>query len=486
MSLRRRLALLTVVAFAWGLLAIGLVVPRLVRNFLTDRLDNDLRDAVAIAARLDGPYPTGGPGSNRFAIYVERRDANGNVLALFDPVEADGGHPPALPDDFDDVKLGTPFTVGSDGGGGHWRAVVLRGPGDLTNRTAVAIPANDVEDTVAQIVRIEIITSIVALVALGFLAWLLTGVGLRPLRRMQRSAAAITGEGDLSRRVEHPSPKTELGELGVTLNEMLGRIETSFAAQQETETKLRRVVADASHELRTPLTSIRGYAELYRRGGSGPEQVERSMTRIEQESERMGHMVDDLLSLARHDEGAPMEIGPVDLSPIVHSLADDLRVVQPERPITVAAVPLTVEGDAGRIFQAVSNLAVNARVHTPPTAAIELAVGATTLDGAPAARIAVIDHGPGLTPEQMEKVFDRFYRADVSRSRQQGGSGLGLSIAAAVVEAHQGTIGCAPTPGGGATFEITLPLAHRRGLAPPKPTDEPAAAPEPAVAAGET
>ncbi len=252
------------------MLAIGLVVPRLVRNFLTDRLDSDLRDAVSITAHMGAPgqYPQG-PGSNRFVIYVQERDSDGSVLA-YTPLAPANGKPPALPKNFNDADLGTPFTVKSEDGGGHWRAVVLRGPGDPSNRTAVAIPANDVEDTVAQIVRIEVITSIIALVVLGFLSWMLTGIGLRPLRRMQRSAAAITGEGDLSRRVEHPSPKTELGELGVTLNEMLGRIETSFAAQQETETKLRRFVADASHELRTPLTSIRGYAELYRRGGSAP------------------------------------------------------------------------------------------------------------------------------------------------------------------------------------------------------------------------
>src|SRR4051794_15646083 len=135
MSLRRRLALLTVVAFAWGLLAIGLVVPRLVRNFLTDRLDNDLRDAVAIASRLDGPYPTGGPGSNRFAIYVERRAEDGSLIARIDPIAADQGHPPALPEDFDDADLGTPFTVGSNGAGGHWRAGGLPRPGESTHPT---------------------------------------------------------------------------------------------------------------------------------------------------------------------------------------------------------------------------------------------------------------------------------------------------------------------------------------------------------------
>ena len=188
---------------------------------------------------------------------------------------------------------------------------------------------------------------------------------------MQRLRRGITGEGDLSRRVEHPSPNTELGQLGVTLNEMLGRIETSFAGQQETETKLRRFVADASHELRTPLTSIRGYAELYRRGGNAPDQVGRSMTRIEQESERMGHMVDDLLMLARHDEGRRWR-----------SSRSSWRRCSDRSPTTCASCtgapglrhrsPLTVEGDAGRIFQAISNLAVNARVHTPPTAAIEL------------------------------------------------------------------------------------------------------------------
>ncbi len=272
-------------------------------------------------------------------IYVQERDSDGSVLA-YTPLAPANGKPPALPKNFDDADLGTPFTVKSDDGGGHWHAVVLP-RSRLTRRTAPRwrSRANDVEDTVAQIVRIEVITSIIALVVLGFLSWLLTGIGLRPLRRMQRSAAAITGEGDLSRRVEHPSPKTELGELGVTLNEMLGRIETSFAAQQETETKLRRFVADASHELRTPLTSIRGYAELYRRGGSALRTGPALDDRIEQESERMGHMVDDLLTLARHDEGAPMEVGRVELAPMIASLADDLRAVQPERPVSVTTAP---------------------------------------------------------------------------------------------------------------------------------------------------
>ena len=324
-----------------------------------------------------GQFPQGAQGSNRFVIYVQEHDSDEHRPRLHDGSRRPTASPPALPrGTLGDAEPRYPLH-GKKSEDGERPLARRRAPRpQATRRTAPRwrSPPTTWKDTVAQIVRIEVITSIIALVVLGFLSWLLTGIGLRPLRRMQRSAADHHGRGrpqppGRATRRRRPSSASSAS----TLNEdARPASRTSFAAQQETETKLRRFVADASHELRTPLTSIRGSPSTTGAAGARPDQVQRSMTRIEQESERMGHMVDDLLTLARHDEGAPMEVGRVELAPMITSLADDLRAVQPERPISVDDRPADVDGDAERIFQAISNLAVNARVHTPPSAPIEL------------------------------------------------------------------------------------------------------------------
>ena len=325
---------------------------------------------------------------------------------------------------------------------------------------------SEVDATTSSVARIVWLTSGIALVVLTFVAWLVTGLGLRPLRRMERSAASITDAADLGQRVEHPSAHTEIGKLGETINDMLGRLEASFSEQQATEARLRRFAADASHELRTPLTSIRGYAELYRRGGNHPEQVDRSMDRIEHEAQRMGNLVDDLLLLARADADLPLDHQPVDLRTVVEGLASDARVVDAARTIVVTAEPCTVLGDRDRLTQAVANVISNARLHTPEGSPIEIGVRVVPppLDGAGEeatsrrAEVTVIDHGQGLSPDQLEKVFERFYRADKARTRERGGSGLGLSITASIIEAHGGTVAARHTPGGGATFVLSIPL----------------------------
>ncbi len=270
---------------------------------------------------------------------------------------------------------------------------------------------------------------------------------LRPLARIEQTAEAITA-GDLSRRVEYADPQTEVGRVGSALNTMLDRIEAS-------DRRLRRFIADASHELRTPLAAVRAYAELFDRGAAArPADLERSMSGITRESERMSLLVEDLLLLARIDEGRPLEQKPVDLAAVVGEAVDAARVVEPGRQIEVSVEPAMVTGDEARLRQVLDNLLANARTHTP--AGTPVSVELRRLDGH--AELSVADHGPGLTEEQAARVFERFYRTDSSRARASGGAGLGLSIVAAVAEAHGGTAEARSTPGGGATFVITLPL----------------------------
>jgi two-component system OmpR family sensor kinase len=220
---------------------------------------------------------------------------------------------------------------------------------------------------------------------------------------------------------------------------------------------MRRFVADASHELRTPLTSIRGFAELYRQGAvQSPEDVARILRRVEDEAARMGLLVDDLLLLARLDQQRPLEQRPVDLLALATDAVQDARAVDPGRPVAVQVVgspPGPVTGDEARLRQVVGNLVTNALNHTPPGTPVLVSVG-----GEPGwAVLAVTDRGPGLAPEDADRVFERFYRADASRTRAAGGTGLGLSIVAALVAAHGGRVDVESAPGRGATFRVRLP-----------------------------
>jgi two-component system OmpR family sensor kinase len=296
----------------------------------------------------------------------------------------------------------------------------------------------------------------------------LTGLGLRPLRRIEDTASTIAA-GDLSQRVDPHSSAKEIVQLGDSLNTMLGRIEDAFDAKEASEARLRRFVADASHELRTPLTSIRGYAELFRRGAADdPVTLARSMERIEGEAGRMSRLVDDLLLLARLDEGRPLERAPMDLAALAADVVHDAAVADPNRVITLEAqVPVGVDGDRERLTQVLVNLLANARTHTPAGTPIEVWVD-TRGDRAVA---RVVDHGPGVPEAERAMIFNRFHRNDPSRSRDRGGSGLGLAIVDAVVRAHGGSVDLTPTPGGGATFSVELPKVT---------LGQPSAAPQPA------
>jgi two-component system OmpR family sensor kinase len=303
--------------------------------------------------------------------------------------------------------------------------------------------------------------------------------------------------GDLSRRVPQRDPRTEVGQLSLALNQMLGQIETAFAqrtasefaarrsedtarrseetarrseeaarlseeAARQSENRMRRFVADASHELRTPLTSIRGFAELIRQRGGSADPA--TMRRIEDEAKRMGLLVDDLLLLARLDQQRPLSRRPVDLLTLAGDSVHDAAAVQPDRvvklQILAGSYAPVVTGDEARLRQVLGNLVSNALHHTPIEAPITLSVGTRASSaGQPEAILEVSDSGPGLTTEQKARVFERFYRADSARTRVTGGSGLGLSIVAALVAAHAGKVTVTDTPGGGATFTVHLPLA---------------------------
>ena len=278
-------------------------------------------------------------------------------------------------------------------------------------------------------------------------------IGLRPLDEIGNTAAAIA-EGDLTRRVERAEPRTEVGRLGLALNAMLAQIEAAFDAQAASERRLRRFVADASHELRTPLAAVRAYAELFGRGADRrPDDLERAMTGIGRESERMTVLVEDLLLLARLDEGRPLEREPVELDEVVTEAVDAAVAVDPDRPVDLEADPVVVLGDRDRLRQVLDNLLSNVRAHTPAGSPVRVRVGSEN----GLAVVEVADSGPGMTSEEAARVFERFYRSDSSRSRATGGVGLGLSIVAAVAEAHGGAVSAHSTPGDGATFRITFP-----------------------------
>jgi two-component system OmpR family sensor kinase len=296
-------------------------------------------------------------------------------------------------------------------------------------------------------------------------------IGLRPLERIGETAGAIAA-GDLSRRVEPADTKTEVGRLGLALNAMLARIEEAFEVRRASEERLRRFAADASHELRTPLTSVRGYAELFRRGAADdPEALANAMRRIEEESARMGDLVDELALLARLDQGRPLDRDPVDLVEVAAAAVDAARVADPARRIELGSDgPVVVTGDRARLRQVADNLLSNARVHTPHGSPVRVLV---RVEGDEAV-LAVEDEGPGIPSEDAERVFERFYRADPSRSRKSGGTGLGLSIVAAVAQAHGGVARVEAATGGGARFELRVPLRTPGPEVPaPPPAEDP-------------
>ena len=465
MSLRLRLVLALLLLAAVGISVIDAVTYLVMQSNLSTQVDNEaLNSADSVAHYLNiwqqsGHEPLGGvdapPGS--YGELVGPNEPNHSFGTRF---RGYGESPPPFP------KLPAGFgssptngsqltTVGASKWGWQFRVLVVPTTEPGTN-LVLAVPLTSADATLNELRLLEILVGAAVLLGLGGLAWWTVQLGLRPLERIRVTAGAIAA-GDLSQRVAVADPRTEVGQLALSLNEMLSQIERAFEARSASESRMRQFMADASHELRTPLSSIRGYAELFRHGAKGrPADLDKAMSRIESESSRMSQLVDDLLLLARLDEGRPIESTAFDLSQVVVDAAADASVSDRNHPIKVdATAAVEVVGDEPRIRQVVGNLVRNAIVHTPAQTKVELAVRADP-DGF--AVLSVTDHGPGISDEQAVRIFDRFVRLDQSRSRDRGGSGLGLAIVAAIVAAHHGRVRYAPTPGGGATFSVWLPL----------------------------
>ncbi len=334
----------------------------------------------------------------------------------------------------------------------RFRALAVAVPWPPGGALVVAQSLQPMNQTLSHLVTIEAVVTGVVLALLIVLVYWVVRRGLRPLEDMAATAGEIA-QGDLSRRVSPATPETEVGRLGEALNSMLGQIEAAFAERTASEERLRRFVGDASHELRTPLTSIRGYAELFRRGAArDPEGLDRAMGRIESEATRMGALVDDLLLLARLDQGRPLESKPVDLGDLAQEAVGDARVVDSRRPITLDdSGQVIVAGDEDRLRQVAGNLLSNAVSHTAPGTPVHVRVA----EGGGVAVLEVSDEGRGLEPDEAARVFERFYRTDSARTR--GGSGLGLSIVSAIAKAHGGRASVESVPGHGATFRVELP-----------------------------
>ncbi len=464
-SLRGRLLIGVISLVVIGLLVSDIVTYKALQTFLVGRVDIQLTSGHnAAISGLGGPNEGGGPGpvsSLPGGTVIERVSPAGAVL-LAKRLEFQGSTPstalPILPKTLPKGTEKAPavVTLAGTGGVSQYRAAIWPEDFFQGDYVVLAIPMSDVLSTLDQLVQLEALIGVGLVAATALLALLIIRIGLRPLEKMGAVAQDIAA-GDLSRRVEPATGKTEIGRLGLALNGMLSQIESAFAERTASNRRLRRFVADASHELRTPLTSIRGYSEMLRRGASdSPADSDLARRRIEEESIRMTGLVDDMLVLARLDQGRPLELEPVDLQAIATDAVADARAVAPQRDIKLTSSgSVVVNGDDTRLRQVLGNLVRNAIVHTPPQTPID--INLSTEDSV--AKLSVTDHGPGLPVEDTDRIFEPFYRADPSRSRDSGGAGLGLSIVSAVVTAHGGHVKVRETEGGGATFEVELPLA---------------------------
>jgi two-component system OmpR family sensor kinase len=475
MSLRTRLLGGVLVVTAVGLLAAGGGTYVALRSFLLDRIDQQLmatRAAVGRGLRQSHGNMIDSTTLDQVAppvAFVEVRNSAGRALAVHRPASLSGSspephlpaalHPPPAPRaGFPSREQALSFDAPAASGAGRYRVLVSSLPASA-DVLIVAVSLDDVNATLHRLLLVELLIAASLLAVLAIATFWLLRRGLRPLERISQIAGGIA-QGDLDVRLAPAEEGSEIGRLVLALNGMLERLEDAFARRDHSEAQLRRFVSSASHELRTPLTSIRGYAALLRRGGrEHPEDLEKSISRIESEATRMGGLIDDLLLLARLDEQQPLARASTDLATIARDAVADARARDPARPISVdAGRPVIVNGDEPRLRQIVGTLLENAQVHTPADAPVLVEV--SVRDGM--AVLAVIDSGLGIDPEQIGHVFERFYRGTPpgsgdAASRTEG-SGLGLAIVKTIAEAHGGIATVTSRPGQGARFEILLPL----------------------------
>jgi len=478
-SLRSRLTLGVVALSAVGFLTSSLVAQSALKSYLTSQIDHQL-EAIA-----GGTLPRIVSSGIAHETFETNKDDDGNNLPAsaapstplqriptttsLTVLDSQGKIVGGLGGDLnsasisDYVKGLLPEEVAQHGD----KAFTIEAPGadfraiarSLPNNSGTVVAAQslaDLDNTVGKLGFLFFVISLVLLLLMAIAARTVIKVGLQPLEDAEETAEEIAS-GNLSARMPEAAPKTEVGRLVNSLNAMLSRIEESFAVRTESENKLRRFVADASHELRTPITAIRGFSELHRQGAvTGEKETKELIGRIEGESKRMGSLVEDLLMLARLDQSRDMESKPVDMNTVIADAVASARAAGPEYPVTLS-VPdeeIFMLGDETRIHQVVANLLANARAHTAVGTLITITMSADESF----VRVSVADKGPGMSVENQERIFERFYRADSSRARTgEEGSGLGLSIVDAVMKGHGGSVSVESKVGEGSTFTLQFP-----------------------------
>ncbi|HCT79775.1 MAG TPA: two-component sensor histidine kinase [Micromonosporaceae bacterium] len=499
--LRVKLVALVLLLLTFAIALIGVASNLAMSTYLTGKVDADLAGAAKeLQETLPQLNPQQLPLPSDYVVILPTDDDLWPAMSYFKlPKDA----LPVFVEKTDELKnsVGQYRTVRAQDGKHSWRVIISALPGGQVFLVAKSL--SDVEGVKNRVFWTTVYGGLSVLVLAATLGTELVRRSLRPLTMIEKTAGAIAG-GDLTRRVPdpeaaEPEPKTEVGSLARSLNTMLAQIEHAFTAQAASETaarsaelaardaaeaaqvseararrseeKMRQFVADASHELRTPLTTIRGFAELYRQGAvRSTEETASLVKRIEDEARRMGLLVEDLLLLARMDQERPLRPMPVELRVLAIEAVQAAQVLAPDRRIDLIVAQdsgeLVVVGDDERLRQIINNLMGNALAHTPAGSPIELRLRREGHE----AVLEVADRGPGLAPDQSERVFERFYRADSVRTRRADGhvsTGLGLAIVAALVAAHEGTVEVDSVPGEGATFRVRLPLA------PEEPIDAP-------------
>jgi two-component system, OmpR family, sensor kinase len=489
-TLRRRLVVSVVGLFA----ILSILVGGFSMLVLYGNLSSPINDQLARSARFlenrdNGDFQGGGgfggvqPGSIQAASVGS---ASQGILTASTPGGSSTTLTPAQLVPLVGIKTSNTPTDVAIPGIGNFRAIrtakltetVQSAAGKTTTISVYGYVAYPLAEAQSTLLRFGIALggiSIVGILIAAYLTLLIVSRALRPLRRVAATATEVAalpldrGEVDLSVRVpdEDTDQRTEVGQVGAALNTMLGHVDNALKARQASESKVRQFVADASHELRTPLASIRGYAELTRRGNYDlPPDVTHSLGRVESEAMRMTSLVEDLLLLARLDAGRDIETGPADLSTLLVDCVSDAHVAGPDHEweLDLPNEPVVVEADSQRIHQVIANLLANARIHTPAGTRVKVGL---ELTGSKTAVITVADNGPGIPKQQQQDLFERFTRGDSSRQRGTGSTGLGLSIVRAVVDAHGGNV-TVKSRKGSTVFRVELPVTA------PAPTEVPA------------
>jgi two-component system, OmpR family, sensor kinase len=490
-TLRGRLIAGLVALLAVACAAVGIVTYLSLRGYLLGQLDENLQAASArFVVCVDGPgaappgyKPPPGSGSDggNGGMGSAKTCANGpgqaqgtfsaelNSSGAVTTADVTYGYCNLSAADKETLARlpanGRPYTEWLDSMDGSltadYRLVATRG--EHGQVLVTGLPMTAMTDTLQNVELTEAIVFAAALLLTAIIGTGWVRLSLQPLRRMTVTAGAVArlplaSEVDLPHRVPDADQRTEVGQLGAAFNRMLGHVESALARREASEGRLRRFAADASHELRTPLAAIRGYAELARRHpGTLPPEVAHALSRVEAESARMSALVEDLLLLARLDAGRPLESRPVDLTRLAIDATSDARAAGPDHrwQLELPEGPVLVPGDDQRLYQVLANLLSNARVHTPAGTTVTVALRPDGPRGV--AELSVTDNGPGIPAGLRPDLFERFVRGDSSRSRAAGSTGLGLSIVAAVIAAHNGTVGVDSGPGQ-TRFTVTLPL----------------------------